>query len=154
MAVPFTTYPTDIPVGYAGMPARQEASNRISRTIEDVAGIGFGKAAFRGVGDAGITGTPATGKFLGITIAHYAPPPARATGVQTDAYPEKSSVPLMTRGVIWVVAAVAVNDGDQVYVLPNGGFTNVSNAGANVIADGWFFDTTAALGALARIARR
>lgn len=39
--------------GYAGMNADGQLSNVISRTIEDAAGIGFGKPAFRGAGDNG-----------------------------------------------------------------------------------------------------
>lgn len=48
-----TTYSDTIAVGYAGMVANGETSNRITRTIEGAAGIGFGKAAYRGSGDHG-----------------------------------------------------------------------------------------------------
>lgn len=54
-----SSYTETVAVGYAGMVANGETSNRISRTIESAAGIGFGKAAFRGAGDHGIVVTQA-----------------------------------------------------------------------------------------------
>jgi hypothetical protein len=48
-----TTYSDTIAAGYPGMVANGETSNRISRTIETAAGIGFGKAVYRGAGDHG-----------------------------------------------------------------------------------------------------
>jgi hypothetical protein len=42
-----STFSEDLPVGYAGMVANGETSNRISRTCADAAGIGFGKAVYR-----------------------------------------------------------------------------------------------------------
>ena len=154
MAVVQTVYNTDFAVGYAGMVANQEPSNRISRTIEDVAGIGFGKAAFQGAGDHGITATPAAGDFLGITIAHYAPEPNPANGQVTDNYPRYADVPLLNRGAIWVVTGVNVAPRDPVYVTPAGVFTNVNGGGANFALDGWSYDITALASAMALIVRR
>lgn len=57
MAVNQDTYATTLAAAYPGMVANGETSNRISRTCEDAAGIGFGKAAYAGVGDHGCTGT-------------------------------------------------------------------------------------------------
>jgi hypothetical protein len=51
-----STFSEDLPIGYAGMVANGETSNRISRTNADAAGIGFGKAAFRS-GDHSCTAT-------------------------------------------------------------------------------------------------
>lgn len=48
-----TTYSDTIAVAYPGMIANGETSNRISRTCETAAGIGFGKAVYRGAGDHG-----------------------------------------------------------------------------------------------------
>ena len=55
MAEVQTVYATDLAVGFAGMIANGETSNRISRTCEDSGGIGFGKAVYRGAGDHGCT---------------------------------------------------------------------------------------------------
>lgn len=48
-----TTYLSNFVAAFPGMIANGEDGNRISRTIEDAAGIGFGKAAYRGAGDHG-----------------------------------------------------------------------------------------------------
>ena len=48
-----TTYTDTIAKGYAGLIANGETGNRISRTCETAAGIGFGKAVYRGSGDHG-----------------------------------------------------------------------------------------------------
>lgn len=55
MAEVQTTYTENMAPGYPGMVANGEIGNRISRTCEDAAGIGFGKAAYRGAGDHGCT---------------------------------------------------------------------------------------------------
>ena len=150
MAVIQSTY-LDTPVpAYAGMIANGETSNRISRTIEDGGGIGFGKAAYRGAGDHGITATPAAGTLLGFTIAHEAL--GLLAGQTADTYAQYANVPILTLGAIWVNTAVAVNDGEQVYVTSGGAITNASSG--NTIATGWFFDTYTSGADLARIVRR
>lgn len=150
MAVVQSTYATDIPVGYAGMVANGETSNRISRTVEDAAGIAFGKAAFRGAGDHGVTGTPSA-NFMGWAIADHGIQPLPG-GVAADTYPQYASAGLMTLGCIWVVAGEAVTDGAAVYVTPAGAI--VDTATDNTAITGWAFDGAAASGALVRIARR
>lgn len=152
MAINQDTYLDTIADGYAGMVATGETSNRITRSCEDAGGIGFGKAAFRGSGDHGCTGTPASGvgNFLGITIAHEAL--GLIAGQTADTYAQYDNVAIMALGVIWVVAGASVADGEQVYVTSAGAFTNVATS--NTILTGWFFDGTAASGALVKIARR
>ena len=152
MATYQTTYDATMPVGYAGMIANGETSNRISRTVEDATAIGFGKAVFRGTGDHGVTATPSAA-LMGITIANYASPPVPATGVQADSYPQNSTAGILTQGVIWVSASVAVADGEQAYVTAAGAITNVLTG--NTALTGWFFqDTTSAAGRLTRLAKR
>lgn len=150
MAVLQTTYGDTIAPGYAGMIANGETSNRISRTIQDAGGIGFGKAVFRGTGDHDCTATPTAGALLGITIAHEAL--GLLAGQTADVYPRYENVAILTQGVIWVTAGAAVADGDQAYVTPGGVITNVSTS--NVILPGWFFDTTGANGDLVKLAKR
>lgn len=146
-----TTYDAVRPVGYAGMIANGETSNRISRTVEDATAIGFGKPAFRGAGDHGVTATPSAA-LMGITIANYAAPAVAATGVQVDSYPQSSTAGILTQGVIWVQSSVAVADGDQAYVTSAGALTNVSTS--NTILTGWFFQDTLSAGGLTRLAKR
>lgn len=150
MAVLQTSYTDQVAPGYAGMVANAETSNRITRTIEDASGIAFGKAAFRGTGDHGCTATPTAGGFLGITIAHEAL--GLIAGQTADVFPQYGNVPILTQGVIWVTAGASVADGEQAYVTSVGAFTNVSTS--NVILPGFFFDTTAASGALVKLAKR
>lgn len=144
-----TSYTDQIAVGYAGMVANGETSNRISRTVEDATPIAFGKAVFRG-GDHGCTATPTAGQFLGITIAHEAI--AQLPTSTADTYPQFSTAAIMTLGVIWVTAGATVTKGEQAYVTSAGVITNASSG--NTILTGWFFDTAAASGALVRLAKR
>ena len=154
MAVLQSTYATGYASGYAGMVANGETSNRISRTIEDAAGVGFGRAVFRGTGDHGCTATPSAteGNQLGITIADPSVTPVPG-GAAADVYAQYDSVGIMTQGAIWVVAGEAVTDGAQVYIEAVT-FDFVDTATSNTILTGWFFQDTAADGALVRIARR
>ncbi|QTH19782.1 hypothetical protein HRJ34_15565 [Rhizorhabdus wittichii] len=57
MAEVQTTYTDNLAPAYPGMIANGEVGNRITRTCEDAAGIGFGKAVYRGAGDHGCTAT-------------------------------------------------------------------------------------------------
>lgn len=151
MAVYQDTYTAVRPVGYAGMIANGETSNRISRTVEDATAIGFGKPVFRGTGDHGVTATPSAA-LMGITIANYAAPAVPATGVQADSYPQYSTAGILTQGVIWVQSSVAVADGEQAYVTSAGAITNVSTS--NTILTGWFFQDTLSAAGLTRLAKR
>lgn len=150
MAVVQNTYTETLPVGFPGMIANGETSNRISRTQEDATAIGFGKAVFRGTGDHGVTATPSA-NLMGITIADMAVP-ATAAGAYADAFPQYSTVGILTQGVIWVAAGANTTDGAQVYVTPAGVFTPTSTD--NQILAGWFFQDTVSSGALVRIAKR
>lgn len=152
MAVYQDTYTAVRPVGYAGMIANGETSNRISRTVEDATAIGFGKPVFRGAGDHGVTATPAAATLMGITIANYAAPAVADTGIQLDSYPRYSTAGILTQGVIWVQSSVAVADGDQAYVTSAGAITNVSTS--NTILTGWFFQDTLSAAGLTRLAKR
>jgi hypothetical protein len=134
-----STYSSTIPAGFAGMVKNGETSNRISRTIEDAAGIAFGKAAFRGSGDHGVTGTPAAATFMGIVIADAGQVPG--VGETADTVPQYGTVGLLDEGVIYVAASVAVADGDQAYVTPAGLITNVLTSNTAIPAK---FDATIA----------
>jgi len=149
MAVLQTTYTDQVAPGFAGMVANAETSNRITRTNEDAASLAFGRPVFRGTGDHGCTATVGAG-FLGIAIAHETL--GLLAGATPDAFPQYASVPIMTLGVIWVNASVAVTKGDQAYVTSAGLLTNVSTS--NTILTGWFFDTSTAAAGLAKLAKR
>lgn len=137
-----SSYSSTIATGFAGMLANGETQNRISRTIEDAAGISFGKAAFRGSGDHGVTGTPAAATFMGIVIADAGQIPG--VGDTADTIAQYQTVGLLTEGVIFVSASVAVADGDQAYVTSGGAITNVSTSNTAIPAK--FDATTSAAG--------
>lgn len=137
-----STYSSALAAGFAGMVMNGEESNRISRTIEDAAGIAFGKAAFRGTGDHGVTATPAANTFMGIVIADAGQVPA--AGETADTVAQFGTVALLLEGVIYVSASVAVADGDQAYVTSAGLITNVLTSNTAIPAR--FDATTGAAG--------
>lgn len=137
-----TSYSNAVPTGFAGMVYDAEESNRISRTIEDAAGIAFGKACFRGSGDHGCTATAAANKFLGIAIADAGQVPG--VGETADTIAQYRTLALLNEGVVWVSASVAVAQGDQAYVTSGGLITNVSTS--NTLIPARFDATTSAAG--------
>ncbi len=148
MAVNQDTYTDVMAPGYPGMVANGETSNRISRTCEDAAGIGFGVPVYRGSGDHGCTRTP-NANFLGITIAHEAL--GLLGGQSADKYQQYDDVAIMTLGTIWVTAGEAVTDGAPAY---DSDTAIVDTATDNTALTGWVFDTTGANAALVKLAKR
>jgi len=149
MAVLQSTFVEDPAYAYAGMEADGELSNIITRTLES-ATCGFGKAVYRGTNDRGVVTTPAAGTLLGFTIANKGLPVTAARAA--DTFITGDSLRIKNRGKLWVSAAVAVADGDPVYVTSAGAITNSSSG--NTAATGWEFDETIAAAGLARIVRR
>lgn len=125
-----------------GMILNQEQANIVSREVETVAGIGFGKVAQRGTGDHQIKVSSASPKYLGITVMD----PAKFG----DAYAQFDTANVMTRGIIVVQASVAVAAGDPVYFVPaTGVFTNVSTS--NQAIPNAQFDTSTSGAGLAAV---
>jgi hypothetical protein len=149
MAEVQTVYADTLAVGFPGMVANGETSNRISRTCEDAGGIPFGVPVYRGTGDHGCTRTPAAGAFLGISIAHEAL--GILAGQDADEYPQYANVAIMTQGVIFVTAGEAVTDGAAAY---DTGSAIVDTVGSNTAMTGWVFDTTGANAAVVKLAKR
>lgn len=142
-----STYSESYAKGFPGMVANGEKSNRISRTVEDAAGIAFGKATFRGTGDHGVTGTPAVGTFMGVTIADRGVVPA-VIGGDVDEYSQYATAGLLIEGCIYVTAGEDVTDGAAAYVTAGGAF--VDTAGANTAIPA-VFDETVASGGIVRL---
>ena len=112
-------------VAYEGLVMNQEPSNRISRTIESAAGIGFGKVAVQGADSYGIVVSQAGRLFRGITIAD---PTQQIKTQGVDAiYPQYATVDVLERGVIWVRTAITPVAGTAAYYIPATGLlTNVA----------------------------
>jgi hypothetical protein len=147
-----STYPTSYATGFAGMLANGETQNRISRTVEDAGGLAFGKAAFRGSDDLGVTGTPAAGTFMGIVIADAGQ--VANVGGTADTLAQYTTAALLNEGCIYVAASVAVADGDPAYVTPAGLITNTSNSSANPAIPAVFDETIGAAGIVRLRVRR
>ena len=150
-----STYSEAPAKGFAGMVANGETSNRITRTVEDSAGIGFGVPVYRGSGDHGCTATVgALATFLGFTIATSAQAPV--AGQDADTYAQYDNVPVMTQGAIFVEVTGAVADGAALTVGTGAGAADGigdTAADATHIATGWVADETVTDG-LCRIVRR
>ena len=131
--------------GFPGMIANGEDSNRISRTVEDAAGIAFGLAVFQGATDHGVTATPSA-NFMGVTIADSGV--IALPGGALDTYQQYTTAGILNEGPIIVTTSVAVTPRQPVYVTPAGVFTNVVTANTLLPAT---FDETAAAGAPVRI---
>lgn len=150
-----TTYATTLASGYAGMIANGERSNRITRTNEDSAGIGFGLPVYRGSGDHGCTATVGTlATFLGWSIATSAQ--GYTATADADEYAQYDNVAILTSGAIYVAVKGAVTDGAALTVGTGGGAADLvgaTAADATHIATGWIADETVTDG-LCRIVKR
>jgi len=139
------TYGVVHAAGLEGMVAKSEPAVIVSRVVEGAGGIGFGKVAQRGTLDNQIKVSSASPKYLGITVLD----PTQVGGT-LDTYPQYATAAVMTKGVIWVVASVAVVPGDPVYFVPaTGVLTNVVIANQLIANATW--DSTAGIGALAKV---
>ena len=150
-----TTYATTLANGYAGMIANGETSNRITRTNEDSAGIGFGLPVYRGSRVHGCTATVGTlATFLGWTIATSAQ--GYTASADADEYAQYDNVAILTSGAIYVAVKGAVTDGAALTVGTGGGAADLvgaTAADATHIATGWIADETVTDG-LCRIVKR
>lgn len=153
MSVLQSNFTETVAKAYAGMVANGETSNRISRTVEDAAGIAFGKPVYRGSGDHGCTGTVGTlATFLGWAIATS----ALAPSTDADEYQQYDNAAIMTGGAIYVPVKGAVADGAAITVGTGGGAADLigsTAADATHIATGWVADETVTDG-LCRIVKR
>lgn len=132
-----TAYPDGMAKAFAGMVADQRPQTRSSKVIQDEAGVAFGKPLFRGTVDGTATGILAadetTARFLGVSIADV-------TQAQ-DSYPQGETAGCLEKGPIWVNTAVAVTQGDPVYVTQAETWSNVLSADALLI-EGATWDTS------------
>src|SRR6478609_2851630 len=119
-----STYSTTFTKGYAGMIADGAQQNVVSRIIEDSAGIAFGKAAFQGTADKGVTATVGT-KFRGITVADVGV--ITPVGGAADLYAQYATANLLDEGDIWVTVGANVAVGAAAYVTSAGVFTSSSS---------------------------
>lgn len=150
-----TTYLDNPANGYVGMIANGEESNRITRTCEDAAGIGFGRPVWRGTGDHGCTATVGTlASFYGWTIAEETL--GTLAGQDFDEYAQYQNVAILSAGAIYVQVTGAVTDGAALTVGTGAGAADgigATAADATHIATGWIADETVTNG-ICRIVKR
>ena len=147
-----STYAEQIRPALAGMRANEEPVDIISRNLESVGGVVFGKVVQQGVRDDGCitdlnTSAMDAFKFLGIVMRTRDVRPDNPNG-----FAQYDAVPIMRKGVIWVTTDAAVTAGTDVTVtLATGGLgTAAVAAGVVQIPNArWESSTTGA--ALAKL---
>ena len=151
MATYQTTYTNAPPKGLHGQIASEEKCNKISRTVEDAAGIKFGVPVQRGAGDHGVVAM-STGDFLGVAVLNPAVPPSASN---PDAYPQYFTGAFMTMGTMYVTAGGGVTDGGEVFYNTVSG-RYVGAAGTNIIGPlpDAFFETSGGDGSIVEISVR
>jgi hypothetical protein len=151
MATYQTTYSNAPAKGLPGQIANMELANVISRTVETVAGIGFGQPAFRGAGDHGVilgatfaatgAGSEAAGNTGTGTITDE---PTISAGAKPGRY---KAVLLATSGTAAFVVedpdGIIVGHGNVASAFTGGGLAfTISNAGTMTIGDTFYVDVT------------
>ena len=139
-----TTYSAAHASGYPGMIADgEQVTNVISRIVDPNTAnpIAFGDPVLQGVSEATVQSVSGgSGVFRGIAVRD--PTLAASAG---DQYGATVTAAVMTKGVIWVLAAVAVSAGQPVYFTGAGALTNVPTSNT-AIAGAMWESTTAAAG--------
>ena len=155
MAVLQSTFTETVAKGFPGAIANGETSNRITRTLEDSAEVGFGVPLYRGSGDHGCTATVGTlATFLGWSIASTGQ--GILAGQTADTYDQYDNVPIITQGAVYITVTGAVTDGADITVGKGAGVADLygaTAADATHIATGWVADETVTDG-LCRVVRR
>lgn len=151
MATYQTTYGLAPAKGLPGQIANEEKCNKVSRTVESAAGIGFGQPAFRGAGDHGVV----VGGTFAATGAGSEGPANIGTGTITDA-PTVAAGAKAGRYVIQLLGTsstapfrvedpdgVLVGEGNVATEFTGGGLTfTISNAGTMTAGDLFYVDVT------------
>lgn len=146
-----TSYSENLTDGYPGMIANGETGNRISRTCETSAGIGFGKAVYRGSGDHGCllvqtltgAGSAAAGNVGTSTITTS---PTVGAGAKIGRY-------VITQLVTSATGALQVSDpdgnivakgvvGTAITTIPGITSVTVTNGGTATAGDQFYIDVT------------
>lgn len=138
-----TSYSENIRAGVPGALVNTEPSTLISRNVESSGGIEFGTAVARGTSDNGaIAVTTGVTAILGIAVRERSVRPETP-----NKFAQYDSARIATKGVVFVTASVAVNQGDPVYVtVATGAFVKSSGAGNVQIANAVYDSTTAGAG--------
>tara|TARA_R110000744_G_scaffold111795_2_gene209988 strand:- start:871 stop:1359 length:489 start_codon:yes stop_codon:yes gene_type:complete len=144
-----TSYAINIRTAIAGMLVDLHNHDIISRSIETVAGVGFGVVVSRGTDKDNQAVIGGTVGILGVTVRSLDREGAANTGLVK--YSEKETAGILRDGYIYAVCPSGCNPGDPVNfveatgVLDSGAPAGVGETGL----DDCFWDSTAAAGELA-----
>lgn len=131
--------------GVVGGVVNTEHKNVISRAIENVEGVAFGKPVVQGTLDqqARITKAGDT-KFVGITL--------RDRATMGGRFNQFEQARILEEGVVWVEVAEAVSAGNPVVVtVADGGFVKTAAGATAVVMANAFYDSSATVGGLAQV---
>lgn len=144
-----TSYSINQSKAHAGLIYAQGPTDIVSRSVETVAGIGFGVAVSRGT-DAERQIVAGGSDFLGITIRSLEKEGAANTGdIQWN---EKDTAGVFRGGYIWTVCPAGCNPGDAVKYTDATGVIDAGAPGASETAiTNAQWETVAAAGELAII---
>lgn len=150
MSILQSTFSDTIAAGYPGMIVNGETSNRITRTCETAAGIGFGKAVYRGSGDHGCllaqtlvgAGSEAASGNVGTSTVTDAP--AVAAGAKIGRYIVKQLTTSAT-GELAIFDPYGVHVGSGVVgteFVVDGVTATVTSGGTATAGDTFYIDVT------------
>ena len=143
-----TSYSPTLAPAYLGMVANGEwVTNVISRIIDPASAVAvnFGDAVLQGASEQLVVSANGnTGLFRGIAVRDPTLPPGNA-----DQYLPTNTAGVLTKGVIWVNAAVAVSPGQSVYVTATGALTSV--ASGNTALPNAIWESGTAIAGLAKL---
>lgn len=125
-----------------------DAQVLISRSVDTVAGVGFGLPVQQGATDRAVKaiGDGAATGFVGVTVRSQ----SQDANVG-DKWAQGDDARVMRKGSIWVPVGADVAAGDAVYFTPAGVWTNTSNTNANTLVPGARWDVGATNGNLAEL---
>ncbi|QIG73247.1 hypothetical protein EVC02_026 [Rhizobium phage RHph_N17] len=128
-----STYTENMRVAVEGQRANMEPVKLISRSVEDVAGLGFGIVVQQGATDKGCTADLNTSamdvfKFLGVTVRERGVNPETPNG-----WAKGESALIMREGCIWVAVDGAVAAGNDVTVTLATGKLGTKAVAAGII---------------------
>lgn len=151
MATYQTTYGNAPAKGLPGQIANEEKCNKISRTVESAAGIGFGQPAFRGAGDHGVVvggtfaatgaGSEAAGNVGTGTITDA---PTISAGAKQGRYQAVLQATSATAAfLVYDPDGIVVGHGNVASAFSGGGVAfTISNAGTMTIGDTFYVDVS------------
>ena len=138
-----TSYSSTQAAAYLGMVANGEwVTNVISRIVDPASAtpVNFGDAVVQGASEQLVLPSNGnSGAFRGIAIRSTTLPPSN-----NDQYLATNSLALLTKGVIWVNAGVAVSPGQAAYYTAAGVLTNVATSNAAIPNAVWESATSGA----------